>query len=501
MRRMIVRLSGLIFVACLVAVSGCTQFRGKHEEAIYRDHGLATLGPSRHDQGDSALRIPGVQQEKKTTKNDAPQIAQSTQNNQANLPTQLTSSGYSAEPAPPPTFPKINEEPRSPTPEEIKQNDIPLSPNTRADISLTPKGQETPKSPPNPEQRIQINPPSIEHWKTIEIPSPPGNGPVVGDKNKAALPALQLPITAQVAPRGGSQSDGKIQQTNRIIKSAPPAATLGMASGEKNQSKEPPQGVPEMTPEGRMVPRELPKTGLWPSSRIPPGEPAGTVVMLHRLAVDSYASIPGYIVRFRRRERIRGTMQPEEIMLLKFRKEPFSVYLKWLGEEGKGREVVYVKGEYDNKLHTLLAAGDVPFVPAGKRMSFSINNPLVTSKTRHPINEAGIGNLIDQFGTLVSANQRGDGKQGTLKYLGMVRRPEFGQPVEAVLQTIPPRAEEGLPNGGRRFWYFDTSSHRFPVLIITQDAQQQEVEYYCYQRLFSGTMSDDDFNPDRLWSK
>ena len=62
---------------------------------------------------------------------------------------------------------------------------------------------------------------------------------------------------------------------------------------------------------------------------------------------------------------LNGIVRPEELMHFKFRKQPWSVYFKWLGPEGRGREAIYVQGKYDNKLHTLLAAGDMPFTPAG----------------------------------------------------------------------------------------------------------------------------------------
>src|SRR5262249_61956774 len=101
-----------------------------------------------------------------------------------------------------------------------------------------------------------------------------------------------------------------------------------------------------------------------------------------------------YLVRLPRREAKGGKLSPEEIMLMKFRKEPFSVYFKWLGEEGKGREVVYVKGRYEGKLHPLLAAGDMPLAKAGSRMALAPDSFLVRSACRHPITQAGIGSTI-----------------------------------------------------------------------------------------------------------
>jgi hypothetical protein len=206
-----------------------------------------------------------------------------------------------------------------------------------------------------------------------------------------------------------------------------------------------------------------------------------------------------YIARLTRREQVRGRDKPEEVMLFRFRKEPWSVYFKWLSGEGQGREVVYVKGRYEGKLHTLLAAGDMPLMPAGKRIALAPDSMLVRSASRHPVTEAGIGACIARLGALLAAVDRGDRRHGTLRELGPQNRPEFACPVCALEQVIPPGVEEELPQGGRRVCYFDAETH-LPTLLVTQDARGHEVEYYRYDRIqFPVRLNDDDFNPDRLW--
>ncbi len=106
-----------------------------------------------------------------------------------------------------------------------------------------------------------------------------------------------------------------------------------------------------------------------------------------------YASTDSYIVRMTRRETVGGTAKPEEVMLFKFRKEPWSIHFIWVGKIGHDREVLYVKGQFDNKIHTRLAAGDAPFMPAGHLMALDVDSSLVRSASRHSITEAGIGRL------------------------------------------------------------------------------------------------------------
>jgi hypothetical protein len=223
--------------------------------------------------------------------------------------------------------------------------------------------------------------------------------------------------------------------------------------------------------------------------------------MLYHEAARRYAEIDSYVVRLRRRERVGGKNKPEEVMLFKFRKEPWSVYFKFLGPVGRGREVVYVKGHYENKIHTLTAAGDIPLTAAGQHIALAPDNILVRSASRYPITEAGIGNLVERFGRLLEFERRSGSNgiaTGLVKYLGTFQRPEFANRLDTVVQIVPSRYESALPHGGRRFWFFEPALH-LPVLIITQDNRGQEVEYYCYEDLkTSVTFGPEDFDPEQM---
>jgi hypothetical protein len=222
---------------------------------------------------------------------------------------------------------------------------------------------------------------------------------------------------------------------------------------------------------------------------------------LYQEATRQYATIDCYIARLRRREQVAGKDRPEEVISLKFRKEPWSVMLKWVGKEGKGREVIFVKGQYESKIQTLLAAGDSLLLAAGSRMALSPDSVLVRSASRHHITEVGIGAVIDRFGALVNAPHPDGQPEPTLTYLGETRRPEFNSPLELVKETIPPKADPNLPNGALRLLFFDTTNH-LPVLLITRNELNHIVEYYCYDRFqFSVKLDDLDFNPDLLWQK
>lgn len=221
---------------------------------------------------------------------------------------------------------------------------------------------------------------------------------------------------------------------------------------------------------------------------------------LYRKAREGYDRIDSYIVRLTRQEWLKGKLQPREIIYFKYRKKPASVYMKWLGEEGKGREVVYVEGQHDNKMHVKVAAGDIPLVPAGRQWSFSPDNVLVKNNSRHDIREAGIGSIIQQFGDLLQASQSGDTSKGTATYLGLKPRKEFPAPLECIEWNMPPGLEKALPKGGRRRCYLDPA-HHLPTLIITEDEKGQMVEYYRYDRFqFPVNLDAADFDPKVIWT-
>ncbi len=368
----------------------------------------------------------------------------------------------------------------------------PVSPKTQLDKQGKPGRVRAPVTIP----RNDPPPPAVPERKPAQQESAPDNQPLGAPDLQAATktdPLLPPPVSPHKQLRPIAQRE-RPKDTSEP-EEYPLARRNVVALSPKRYAKRPKTTKPK-----RLVPRPLPVNGLKPVNHVPPGKPAGNLKTLHQLAAEGYSSIDGYIVKFRRREVVGGRKQPEELMLFKFRKKPWSTYFKWLGGAGKGRECVYVKNKHGNKIYTKTAAGDIPFVPAGQVIALSPDSPLVRSKSRHAITEAGIGVLIDKFGTLVGLMEQRDLRRGSLRYLGLVRRPEFKKPVEAVLQIIPPKAEKALPKGGRRFWYFDTRL-RFPVLIITQDANQREVEYYCYGPFRFGFFSDEEFDPKALWGE
>ncbi len=280
-----------------------------------------------------------------------------------------------------------------------------------------------------------------------------------------------------------------------------PPPPLGQNQNEESKPA-PLPAIPASMPNIPAVSSSTPPTASTEATIVPAS--ATTTItprQLYETALSKFQHVDSYIVRLTRREMVKGEMNPEEIMLFKFRKNPWSIYFKWLSKEGAGREVLYVKGRYEDKIHTVLAAGDIPFMPAGKRMALSPDNILVRSATRHPITQAGIAASIDKIGEFISAIERGDRKAGTVTVIGPIQRPEFEKPAYAIEHVLGVGFDPSMPRGGTRWYYFDPENG-LPMLITAKDERGQEVEYYRYDRLQPDVNLDDsDFDPDSIWAK
>ena len=234
-----------------------------------------------------------------------------------------------------------------------------------------------------------------------------------------------------------------------------------------------------------------------PDTPLPP--PEDPLQKLARRAAEKEKGLGSYQVRIRRKETIDDKDQPLEYILCKSRRAPLSIHCKWLGDEASGREILYVKGQYEDKIHILTGKGDL--LGAGRQMSFPPDSPLVLAKLRYPVTEAGFGSAALRFVQAVEGATRGLATAGSLKYLGEQLRPEFPKPVIAVEHTIPAGAEPGLPKGGVRYYYFDDAMG-MPVVIVTFDHTRHQVEYYHFDRLQAEISLDEaDFDPARLWKK
>jgi hypothetical protein len=228
---------------------------------------------------------------------------------------------------------------------------------------------------------------------------------------------------------------------------------------------------------------------------------------LAALASEKWKAVDTYEARMVRREVVdRNDPPPTEELIFRFRKDPHSVYMNNVGEVGKDRQILYVKGKYGDKIHISTGAGDNRIVGVGFRIDLSPDDPKVTAKSRHSIRDSGFGTGIAKFARLVEQMEAGRLPPDTLKFVGPTQRQEYPYPLELVVLRLRPGDEKQSPNGGTRQLFFDTKpdspSCGLPVLVMTTDPAGKEVEYYCFDRFrLPAGLTDADFSPDRLRKK
>ena len=115
--------------------------------------------------------------------------------------------------------------------------------------------------------------------------------------------------------------------------------------------------------------------------------------LLLQQGLDRFRNIESYKFTLTRQERVGGDLLAPQVMDVKLRHEPFSLYMKWLKGEGagvKGRQLLFVEGQNDDKL--IILPGGLAGRLTGA-VELSLDDPLVTAEARHPANECGLLNL------------------------------------------------------------------------------------------------------------
>ena len=106
------------------------------------------------------------------------------------------------------------------------------------------------------------------------------------------------------------------------------------------------------------------------------------------------ATIKDYTAVMVKQESVNGTVQEAQVMDVKVRHEPFSVYLKFRYPNNlSGQQAIFVKGKNDNKL----IAHGVGFQKAFGTQKLDPNGPIAMMGNKYPITEMGILNLTDKL--------------------------------------------------------------------------------------------------------
>ncbi len=129
-------------------------------------------------------------------------------------------------------------------------------------------------------------------------------------------------------------------------------------------------------------------------------------------------SVSDYTAVFHKKEQV-GKKSVEARMVMKFREEPFGVYLKFL-EPSAGREVLYVKGQNRDRM----LVKDVGFASLAGTVALDPTGSYAMDENRYPVTNIGLRILVtklietwlnDMTLAGVKVNQTADTDVGSMK--------------------------------------------------------------------------------------
>lgn len=118
-----------------------------------------------------------------------------------------------------------------------------------------------------------------------------------------------------------------------------------------------------------------------------PLDPAIRLAKISRAALDN---VEDYSASFAQKERV-GNKLFTHSMMVKHRRQPFSVYMKYVGQH-KGREVIYVEGQNDGKL----LAHDTGLGRVVGTIALAPTSSKAMSESIYPITDFGMLKLVDR---------------------------------------------------------------------------------------------------------
>jgi hypothetical protein len=171
---------------------------------------------------------------------------------------------------------------------------------------------------------------------------------------------------------------------------------------------------------------------LWASTALgeSPAAPPDPMQLIYNCR-EAYKSVKDFTAVIHRTERVGAKVGPRETIRMKFRNQPFSVYMKWVAEPHRTRELIYVEKQNDG---LIVAHEVVGFLNIMRRVS--PNAPEAHTASRHPITEAGFGKAIE---TLIGVCETAK-KVGDLKLLYAGQDSCDNRPTDLLIRMLPQKA-------------------------------------------------------------
>lgn len=205
-----------------------------------------------------------------------------------------------------------------------------------------------------------------------------------------------------------------------------------------------------------------------------------------REAEAAYERISSYTAVFYKQQRVAGELLPEETIHLKFRKNPYSLYMKWIKAPHKGSELLYVAGWNENRVRA----------HRGGLLRFFTRNldpmdPRLMADNLRPVTSVGIGYLLE----IVATNIRRAITFNELEFFVRGRETVYGRNTQ-ILEVVFPKKSARDYDGYRYFINQDVES-KILLRIRVYDQDDQLIENYGYENLdLNAPLVDVDFDPN-----
>ena len=204
-----------------------------------------------------------------------------------------------------------------------------------------------------------------------------------------------------------------------------------------------------------------------------------------REAEAAYDRVTSYTAVFHKQQRVAGELLRKETILLKCRRTPFSLYMKWIERPYKGSELLYVAGWNEDRAR-VHRGGVLRFVT----FNLDPRHPGLMADNLRPVTSTGIGYLLES----VATNIRKAIKAGELAFAELGAETVYGRKTR-ILQAVFPK-EKARDYDGHRFVINQDVESRIPMRIRVYDRDGQLVENYGYENLvLNAPLTEADFDP------
>jgi hypothetical protein len=207
---------------------------------------------------------------------------------------------------------------------------------------------------------------------------------------------------------------------------------------------------------------------------------------------EAMEDVKDYTAVFNKTELIKGRLV-KQVMEMKFRTKPFSVYFRYLSGPEKDRQAIFVEGKFGNKL----VVKETGIKAVAGVMYLALDNQLVMAENRYPVTNVGIGNLLNTAMTVWERESKLEAADVDVKFFPNARLGEL--PVEAVQLTHRKQLRDVKYHLSRV--YFDKET-KLPLRAERYGWPRQNgdkpplVEDYVYTKLKTNVkLSDMDFDP------